>query len=59
MKTVKFANRANLDAVAHDEPPHLDLHCLPSVCPLNSGMIYLDLTFFENLQTKILLSAFW
>ena len=24
------ANSGDLDEVAHDEPPHLDLHCLPS-----------------------------
>ena len=29
-KIAKFANRVDLDEVAHDEPPHLDLHCLPS-----------------------------
>ena len=26
----EFANRVDLDEVAHNEPPHLDLHCLPS-----------------------------
>ena len=31
MKTVKFANSVDLDEVAHNEPPHLDLPCLPSV----------------------------
>ena len=25
-----FANSIDLDEVAHDEPPHIDLHCLPS-----------------------------
>ena len=25
-----FVNRIDLDEVAHDEPPHLDVHCLPS-----------------------------
>ena len=29
-KLAKFANSVDLDKVAHDEPPHLDLHCLPS-----------------------------
>ena len=24
-----FANRADLDDVAHNEPPHQELHCLP------------------------------
>ena len=26
----EFANTVDLDEVAHDEPPHLDLQCLPS-----------------------------
>ena len=30
MKIVEFANSVDLDEVAHNEPPHLDLHCLPS-----------------------------
>ena len=29
-KTAEFANSVDLDEVAHNEPPHLDLHCLPS-----------------------------
>ena len=29
MKIVDFANRVNLDEVALNEPPHLDLHCQP------------------------------
>ena len=29
-KIPEFANNVDLDEVAHDEPPHLDLHCLPS-----------------------------
>ena len=30
MKKAEFANIIDLDEVAHDEPPHLDLPCLPS-----------------------------
>ena len=30
METVKFANSLDPNEVAHDEPPHLDLHCLPA-----------------------------
>ena len=26
----EIANNVDLDEVAGDEPPHLDLHCLPS-----------------------------
>ena len=29
-KMAKFANSVGLDEVAQDEPPHQDLHCLPS-----------------------------
>ena len=29
-KIAEFANSVDLDEVAHDEPPHQDLHCLPS-----------------------------
>ena len=30
LKTVEFANSVDQDEVAHNELPHLDLHCLPS-----------------------------
>ena len=30
MKIVEFANNVDPDEVAHHEPPHLDLQCLPS-----------------------------
>ena len=26
----EFANNLDPDEVAHNEPPHMDLHCLPS-----------------------------
>ena len=29
-KIAEFANSVDLDEVAHNEPPHLDLHCLPT-----------------------------
>ena len=29
-KIAEFANSIDLDEVAHNEPPHLDLRCLPS-----------------------------
>ena len=25
----EFANSVDLDKIAHNEPPYLDLHCLP------------------------------
>ena len=28
-KIAKFANSVDLGEVTHNEPPHLDLHCLP------------------------------
>ena len=58
MKISEIANSVDLDEVAHNEPPHADLQCLPSTCSL-SILNMMDLTFFENLQTKILSSAFW
>ena len=30
MKIIEFANSIDKDEVAQYEPPHLDLHCLPS-----------------------------
>ena len=30
MKIVEFAYSVDPDEVAHNEPPRLDLHCLPS-----------------------------
>ena len=29
-KITEFSNSIDLDEVAHNEPPHLDQHCLPS-----------------------------
>ena len=29
-KAAEFANSVDLDEVAHNDPPHLELHCLPS-----------------------------
>ena len=36
-KINEFANSVDLDEVAHNEPPHLDLHRLPS------GLLFLTL----------------
>ena len=33
MKTTEFADNVNSDEAAHNEPYHLDLHCLP--CSMN------------------------
>ena len=30
MEIAEFGNSVDPDEVAHNEPPHLDLHCLPS-----------------------------
>ena len=45
MKIAEFANRADLDELAHDEPPHLDLSCLPSNLRI-LNMIQLGLNIF-------------
>ena len=34
-KIAEFANSVDLDEVAHNEPPHLDLHCCPLVFELS------------------------
>ena len=54
----EFANSVDLDEVAHHEPPHLDLHCLPSTFLNSKYDIAWTCYFFENLQTKTLSSAF-
>ena len=56
MKLVQFAIRVNPDEAAHNELPHLDLHCLPlsSEFTIRYG---LDETFFEFWTHKLLLSA--
>ena len=38
----EFANNVDLDEVAQNEPPHLDIHCLPSSL-LILNMIYMQL----------------
>ena len=45
MKIAEFANRVDLDEVAHDEPPYLELHSLPSFLSI-VNMIYLGLNIF-------------
>ena len=57
-KIAEFANSVDVVEVAQSEPPQLDLHCLPSGLRV-LNMIKFGLNFFENLQTKILSSAFW
>ena len=55
-KIAEFANCIDLDEVAHNEPPHLDLHCLPSWFEF-SIWYSLIFTFFENLQKKFFLAV--
>ena len=51
MKIAEFANSVDLDEVAHNEPPHLDLHCLPSALRI-LNMIYLGLNIFLKFADK-------
>ena len=44
-KIAEFANSVDLDEVAHTEPPHLDLHYLPSSLWI-LNMIWLGLNIF-------------
>ena len=41
----EFENNVDLDEVAQNEPPHLDIHCLPSSLWI-LNMIYLGLKMF-------------
>ena len=45
MPVAEFANSVDLDEVAHNEPPHLDLHFLPSSF-FNSQYDILELNIF-------------
>ena len=56
MKIVGFANGVGLDEVANNEPPHLDLHCLPS--SLNSQHDIAWTTFFLNFRDKKFVTCF-
>ena len=40
MKIVESANRADPDEVAHYEPPHRDLHCLPSILLILNKILF-------------------
>ena len=62
-KIAKFAHSIDLDEVAHNEPPHLDLHCLNSqyviawtLNPLNPFSEYVSasskLYHTENSKTR-------
>ena len=34
MRMVEFANNVDSDKAAHNEPPHLNLHCFPLIIDL-------------------------
>ena len=58
MKTVEFTNSVDPDEAAHNELPHLGLHCLPSsFCTQNMTKLGMKL-LFGLLQMQILSSAF-
>ena len=44
-KMAEFADSEDLDVMAHNEPPHIDLHYLPSSLWI-FNMIYLGLNIF-------------
>ena len=50
-KIAEFANSVDLDEVAHYEPPHVDLHCLPS-CLWILSMILHGLNIFLKFADK-------
>ena len=49
----ELANSIDFDEVAHIEPPHLDLCCLPSILSI-LNMIYFELTLSFFPINKIL-----
>ena len=56
-KIVEFANSVDPDEVAHNEPPHLDLQCLPS-CLRILSIVWMNLFCFLKFCRCILLSPF-
>ena len=54
--TAEFANSVDLDEVAHNEPPHLELHCLPS-CLRILNMIQLGLDIFLKICRRLLFGS--
>ena len=50
-KIAEFANSVDLDEVAHNEPPHLDVHCLPSSLWI-LDMIYFGLNIFWKIADE-------
>ena len=57
MKIAEFANSIDLDEVAHNEPPHLDLHCLPSSHRI-LHMIQLGFNIFLKLADETFVVCF-
>ena len=45
MKIVEFANSVDPDEVAHNEPPHLDLYCFPSILTILSMIAWVKYCF--------------
>ena len=58
-RRAEFANTVDPDEMAHNEPSHLDLQCLPS-SPLIFNIIHVqfELKVFGNFADVILSSAF-
>ena len=51
MKIAEFANGVDLDEVAHNEPPHRDIHCLQSSL-LNSEYDMAWMKFFFKFSRR-------
>ena len=49
MNTVEIANSLDLDEVAHNEPPHLDLQCLHSSLEFSISYSLYQTFFFLSL----------
>ena len=55
---VEFANSLDPNELAHNEPPHLDLYCLPSSLSILNICCSLDEIFFCKFADIYLLSVF-
>ena len=60
MKIVEFANSVDPDEVAHHEPPHLDLCCLPtSICIISMRQLRRNFFFLNSGDVKFASSKFF
>ena len=59
MKKAEFANSVNLGEVAHNEPPHLILHCVPYGENLIARCSQVHDNFTMGVNRKILINLIY